>query len=83
MEALHALYCRSQYQDDDFISLICPLYEADSVNLLKKIYEWSMTDATDIDHDKYLLAKKFSEVSTFVACLVQGSGLLADRDRYR
>ena len=57
------MYGRSQYDDEEFISLVCPLYDANSVLVLKKIYESSVTDASDIDQEKYRLAKKFSEVS--------------------
>ena len=63
VDALHALYSRSHYQDDEFISLVCPLYRVESVQLLRKIYQWSLTDASDINEEKYQLAKKYSEVS--------------------
>ena len=62
MEALHALYSRAYFQDDEFLALVCPMYGAESVNLLKRLYEWSVVDATDIEEEKYLLSKKFSEV---------------------
>jgi exportin-5 len=38
------------------------MYTTERVNLLRKIYEWSIVDPNDIDDEKYLLAKKYSEV---------------------
>ena len=62
IEALHALYGRTHFSDEDFLALICPMYTQDTVNLLRKLYEWSVVDPRDIDEKKYLLAKKFAEV---------------------
>ena len=51
--------------------LICPMYEAANVDLLKKIFEWSIVSAQDVDEFKYLLSKKFSEVSrAFRDCII-------------
>jgi hypothetical protein len=38
------------------------MYTSEVVDLLRKLYEWSMVDPRDIDDEKYLFAKKFSEV---------------------
>ncbi|KAI9772013.1 MAG: hypothetical protein M1840_001301 [Geoglossum simile] len=62
VETLHALYSRAYFQDDEFLALVCPMYSAESVNLLKRLYEWSVVDATSIEEEKYLLSKKFSEL---------------------
>lgn len=62
VEALHALYCRSYFSDEEFLELVCPMYTSQMVNLLRSLFQWSVVDPHDIDDEKYLFAKKFSEV---------------------
>jgi exportin-5 len=38
------------------------MYQTESVNLLRKLYEWSIVDASRIDESKYAVSKKLSEV---------------------
>jgi exportin-5 len=38
------------------------MYTRQIVDLLRKLYEWSIVDPHDIDCDKHLFAKRFSEV---------------------
>lgn len=62
LEALHALYSRTHFTDEEFLTLVSPMYTTERVNLLRKVYEWSIIDPNDIDDEKYLLGKRFSEV---------------------
>ncbi|PQE32369.1 hypothetical protein CJF32_00001116 [Rutstroemia sp. NJR-2017a WRK4] len=62
VQALFALYSRLHFSDEEFLALVCPMYTSEVVDLLRKLYEWSMVDPRDIDDEKYLFAKKFSEV---------------------
>ena len=38
------------------------MYTTEVVGLLRKLFEWSVVDPQDFDDEKYLFAKKFSEV---------------------
>ncbi|CAG8954882.1 hypothetical protein HYFRA_00008569 [Hymenoscyphus fraxineus] len=62
VEALHALYSRVQFTDEEFLALVCPMYESQMVDLLRKLHEWSIVDPRNVDDEKYLFAKKFSEM---------------------
>lgn len=68
VEALHSLYNRVQFSDEEFLSLVCPMFTSEMVGLLRKLFEWSVVDPRDIDEEKYLFAKKFSEVSPKSKC---------------
>jgi exportin-5 len=62
------------FDDDEFLSLVCPMYTSQMVDLLRKLFEWSVVDPHDIDDEKYLFAKKFSEVT----CLKRSSFTCSD-----
>ncbi len=62
MEALHALYHRSQYGDDDVVDLVCPLFSTEGVELLRSTYNSCYIDIEDLDEEKYWLLQKLSEV---------------------
>jgi exportin-5 len=66
LEALHALYSRHTFTDEEFTALVRPMYDAEFVNLCVRLFEWSTVDAQEIDDDKYQFAKKFSEM---ISCL--------------
>lgn len=56
-----------QFSDEEFLSLVCPMYTSQTVELLGKLYQWSIVDAHDIDDEKYLFSKKFSEVCSYMS----------------
>lgn len=51
------------------------MYDEQCVERFAQLFAWSTVDAEDIDDDKYLFAKKFSEVS---AGNTTGFGAYAD-----
>ncbi|KAH8661650.1 armadillo-type protein [Tricladium varicosporioides] len=71
VEALHALYCRMHFSDEEFLSLVCPMYRSQMVDLLRKLYEWSVVNPNDIDDEKYLFAKKFSEMMSNLGSFIE------------
>lgn len=66
LEALHALYSRSHFTDDEFVDIVVPMYDSKYVDLYTRLFEWAKVDADDIDDDKYQFSKKFSEM---LSCL--------------
>lgn len=72
LEALHALYSRSNFSDDQFSALVLPMYDKQCVERFAQLFAWSAVDAEDIDDDKYLFAKKFSEVSVTTTAALGG-----------
>ncbi|KAK4156421.1 armadillo-type protein [Chaetomidium leptoderma] len=62
LESLHAIYSRSSFTEEEFVDLVVPMYSEVMVDLFRRLFEWSVVDAQDIDEDKYQFAKKFSEM---------------------
>ncbi|KAI9894139.1 MAG: hypothetical protein M1814_003993 [Vezdaea aestivalis] len=67
IEVLHNIYMRSPMTDEDFRELVLPMFQTDTVLLMRKLYEWTIVDVTDIDEEKYLLSKKLSELLSSLA----------------
>lgn len=62
IEALHALYSRSNIEIGSFQPLVHSMYETDYLDVLQKLYEWSVVGPEDIDDTRYMISKKISEV---------------------
>ena len=62
VETLYAIYFRSNLSTSEIKYLVSPMYESSTIDTLKRLYEWSIVDASNLDDDKYLLCKKLSEV---------------------
>ncbi|TDZ21705.1 Protein MSN5 [Colletotrichum orbiculare MAFF 240422] len=48
LEALHALYSRPNFNEQEFKDLVVPMYNATSVDLLKRLLAWSAVDVEDM-----------------------------------
>ncbi|GAW17865.1 hypothetical protein ANO14919_073320 [Xylariales sp. No.14919] len=66
LEALHALYSRTNLDEDEFLELIVPLLDSQYVTLFRQLFEWSIIDPDDLDDDKYQLSKKLSELISYL-----------------
>ncbi|PNP56453.1 hypothetical protein THARTR1_03149 [Trichoderma harzianum] len=62
LDALHALYSRSNFTDDEFRDLVAPMYSSASIQLFKQLIDRSEVDADDVDEDKYQILKRLSEM---------------------
>jgi exportin-5 len=66
LEAMHALYSRTSFVDQEFLDIVVPLYDSKYVLLFRQLVEWSTVDAEDIDDDRYQFSKKLSELISFL-----------------
>ncbi|PGH23822.1 hypothetical protein AJ80_02070 [Polytolypa hystricis UAMH7299] len=67
VEALHALYGRTNYDISEFQELVSLVYQPSNLALLKKLYEWSIVGPDDVTETKYAISKKLSELLSYVA----------------
>ncbi|KAM5441833.1 karyopherin [Microsporum ferrugineum] len=67
VEALHSLYGRSTYDIEEFQRLVNIIYQNDHLNLLRKLYEWSIVSADNIAESKYSISKKLSELISYIS----------------
>ncbi|KAI5806365.1 armadillo-type protein [Geopyxis carbonaria] len=70
-ECLHTLFSKPFFDDDDFQSLVCPMYYPQTVELLRTIFNWIHVDSNDIDEERYLFLKKFSEMIANLGSFVE------------
>ncbi|KAH0609395.1 uncharacterized protein H6S33_012881 [Morchella sextelata] len=70
-ECLHTLFTRILIEDDDFQKIVCPMYHAQTVDLLRKIFNWIQVDPNNIDEEPYLFLKRFSEMVANLASFVE------------
>jgi exportin-5 len=80
---MHALYSRTSFNDDEFLDLVVPLYDAKYIELFSQLFEWSTVDAEDIDDDKYQVGKKLSEVVSFLGNYMDRRFAVLPRDPER
>ncbi|GIJ87516.1 hypothetical protein Asppvi_006424 [Aspergillus pseudoviridinutans] len=74
VEALHALYSRSNFEIEDFQPLVHLMYETEYLTLLQKLYEWSIVGPDDIDDTRYTITKKISEMLSYLAGFLEEKG---------
>ncbi|EDP52861.1 nuclear import and export protein Msn5, putative [Aspergillus fumigatus A1163] len=74
VEALHALYSRSNFEIEDFQPLVHLMYETEYLTLLRKLYEWSIVGPDDIDDTRYTISKKLSEMLSYLAGFLEEKG---------
>ena len=43
--------------------IFSPIFEPESIAILRQLYGWTVFDPSQFQEDKYILAKKLSEVS--------------------
>ncbi|KAK1139975.1 karyopherin [Aspergillus melleus] len=74
VEALHSLYSRSNIDVGSFQPLVHKMYETDYLNVLEKLYQWSVVGPDDIDDTRYMISKKISEMLSYLAGFLEEKG---------
>ena len=62
VETLYNLYSCMSFTDEDVADLVGPMFQPETLVVLKQLYEYAVVPADDINDERYLLCKKFSEV---------------------
>ncbi|KAF2427661.1 hypothetical protein EJ08DRAFT_615639, partial [Tothia fuscella] len=62
IEALTTICGRERLGEEDFVTIVTPLYVHDSVESLRSVYNWATVDANDIDDTKYTIVKKLAKL---------------------
>ncbi|KAF8539445.1 armadillo-type protein [Trichophaea hybrida] len=70
-ECLHTLFSKPFFEDDDFQSLVCPMYHSQTVELLKNIFNWIRVDPNDINEERYMFLKRFSEMISNLGSFIE------------
>ncbi|KAF2277539.1 uncharacterized protein EI97DRAFT_374586 [Westerdykella ornata] len=73
IEVIQAIYLRHHLHDEDIVELVSPMLTVDSVNLLREVYNWTLSDmdAHDIHEQKYMLCKKIAEIGNSLGLFVE------------
>ncbi|KAE8154009.1 armadillo-type protein [Aspergillus avenaceus] len=74
VEALHSLYSRSNIEIEGFQPLVHVMYETDCLNILQKLFQWSVVGPDEIDDTRYMISKKLSEMLSYVAGFLEEKG---------
>ncbi|KAF2259938.1 ARM repeat-containing protein [Lojkania enalia] len=73
LEVLQSVYGRHHLHDDEFVELVCPMFTPNSVQLLRGIHDWTMSDmdVNNLDDQKYTLCKKLSELTNSLGIYIE------------
>ncbi|KAI5814832.1 armadillo-type protein [Pyronema omphalodes] len=70
-ECLHMLFSKPFFEDEDFTNLVFPMYHAQTVELLKNIFNWVPVDPNDINEERYMFLKRFSEMISNLGSFIE------------
>jgi exportin-5 len=62
LDAFSSIFSRLNMETEDMANMVRPLFTQESLQLLHDAYGWARTAGPDEDDDKYVFAKKLSEV---------------------
>ena len=67
LDALISLYSRHNFEEAEVRSLVYPLCQPSSVEILQQVYTWSIVGVDEIDSGKYTISKKLSELVSLLS----------------